>query len=402
MSTIPPTQPPGLNPAPPSVSPPPSAPISLRRVAVVVAILIVCGLLAGWLPRLRARRALAEETRKLNVATVQIVLPQRAEADLSEPLPAEIRAYFEAPIYARASGYLKRWVVDIGAQVRKDDLLAEIDTPELDEQLAQAKAELAQASAALDLARTTAARWRDLLKTASVSEQETAEKEADLELKEADVQGARANVSRLEALKGFAQVTAPFAGTITARETDVGQLVSASNGKELFRLAQLDPLRVYVQVPQNQSRAIAVGQKAELILNEMAGRKFDAHVVRTAGAIEPMSRTLLTELEVNNSRGEILAGSYAQVRFTDTVGEAALTLPANTLLFRKEGLQVAVVDPTGRVHLQSIKLGRDFGQKVEILAGVDAHDHVIMNPSDSLTSGDTVHIAESPDSVAEK
>jgi len=381
---------------------PPTTPVSLRRVAIVVGVLIVCGLIAGWLPRLRARRALAEETRKLNVSTVQVVMAQRAEADLSEPLPAEIRAYFEAPIYARASGYLKRWVVDIGAQVQKDQLLAEIDTPELDEQLAQAKAELAQASAALDLARTTAARWKDLLKTASVSEQETAEKEADLELKEANVRGARANVNRLEALKGFAQVTAPFAGTVTARETDVGELVSANNGKELFRLAQLDPLRVYVRVPQNQSRAIAVGQKAELVIGEMSGRKFDAHVVRTAGAIEPISRTLLTELEVNNSRGEILAGSYAQVRFTDTVGEAALTLPSNTLLFRKEGLQVAIVDATGKVALRSVKLGRDFGQTVEILAGVDAHDHVIMNPSDSLAAGANVHVAENPDSVAQQ
>lgn len=393
---------PAPNPVSPSNAPPPTKPVSLRRVAVVVAILIVCGLIAGSLPRLRARRALAEETRKLNVATVEVVMPQRSEADLSEPLPAEIRAYFEAPIYARASGYLKRWVVDIGAQVSKDQLLAEIDTPELDEQLAQAKAELAQAGAALDLARTTAARWKDLLKTASVSEQETAEKAADLELKQANVEGARANVSRLEALKGFAQVTAPFAGTITARETDVGELVSASNGKELFRLAQLDPLRVYVRVPQNQSRAISVGQKAELVLGEMAGRKFDARVVRTAGAIEPISRTLLTELEVDNSRGEILAGSYAQVRFTDTAGEAALTLPANTLLFRKEGLQVAVVDATGKVDLHSVKLGRDFGQTVEILAGVEAHDHVIVNPSDSLAAGANVHVAETPDSVAEK
>ncbi len=377
-------------------------PVRLGRIALIVAVLIAIGLVAGWLPRFRARHALAQETRESAVPTVQVVTARPGESALGTPLPAEIRAYFEAPIYARASGYLKHWEVDIGAQVQAGQLLAEIDTPEVDQQLAQARAELAQAQAALDLAKTTAARWTDLLKTSSVSEQETAEKQADLELKQANVSAAAANVARLEDLKGFARVTAPFAGTITARETDVGELVASTNGKELFRLAQVDPLRVYVRVPQSLSRAIAPGQKAELLLNEMAGHKFEAKVVRTAGAMEPNSRTLLTELEVNNSKGEILAGSYAQVRFTDTVGAPELTLPANTIIFRAQGLQVGVVDGNGKVELRSIQIGRDFGQSVEVLAGIDPHDRVIMNPSDSIATGDTVHVAESPQSVAQR
>jgi membrane fusion protein (multidrug efflux system) len=313
-----------------------------------------------------------------------------------------VQAFVEAPIYARASGYLKRWLVDIGDRVKAGQLLAEIDTPELNQQLEQARAEVAQAEAALNLAKTTAARWTDLLKTASVSEQETIEKQADLELKKANVDGARANLHRLEELKGFAKVTAPFDGTITARQTDVGQLIAAANGRELFRLAQINPLRVYVRVPQTMSHAIAPGQKAELILDQMPGHTFEAKVVRTAGAMDPGSRTLLTELEVDNSRGEILAGSYAQVRFTDTVVAPTLTLPANTLLFRSDGIRVGVVNGDGKVELRSIKLGRDFGQTIEILEGVAANDRVIMNPPDSLASGLKVRVVEPVKSVAEK
>jgi RND family efflux transporter MFP subunit len=317
-------------------------------------------------------------------------------------LPAEIAAYVEAPIYARASGYLKRWLVDIGDHVEPGQLLAEIETPELDQQLAQSKAELAEDNAALDLAGITASRWTDLLKTASVSEQETAEKLADLKLKSAVVEAARANVERLEDLKGFARVTAPFAGTITERNTDVGQLITAGNSRELFRLAQTSPLRVYVRVPQSMSQAVKTGQKADLSLNELPGRKFEAKVVNTAGAMEPNSRTLLTELEVDNSRGEILAGSYAQVRFTDTVGAPALTLPANTLLFGSKGMQVGIVGDDGKVKMRTITLGRDFGQSVEVVEGVTANDRVILNPADSLTDGVAVHIAEPLKTIAEK
>ena len=377
-------------------------PVRLMRVLFVTIVIILIGLSVGLIPRWFTHRALAQETHELAVTTVAVVSPAPGKSDFGVPLPAEVQAFVEAPIYARASGYLKRWLVDIGAPVKAGQLLAEIETPELDQQLAQAKAELAQNQAALDLAKITSARWTDLLKTASVSEQETAEKQSDLELKKANLDAALANLHRLEELKTFASLTAPFDGTITARRTDVGQLITAGSGRELFRLAQLNPLRVYVRVPQTLAHAITPGQTAELILDQSPGKKIAAKVVRTAGAMEPGSRTLLTELEVDNSRGESLAGSYAQVRFTDSVAAPTLTLPANTLLFRAEGVRVGVVDAGNKVELRAVKLGRDFGQTVEILEGVEAGDRVIMNPPDSLATGLAVRVAEPVKTVVAK
>ena len=391
-------------PSGPTTSPPQTSsptPVKLGRFALIASILIVIGLVVGFVPRWHARRVLAKETAENAVPFVAVVSPEPGKSDLGVPLPAEVQAYVEAPIYARANGYLKRWLVDIGEHVDAGQLLAEIDTPELDQQLEQAKAEVAQADASLALAKSTAERWTDLLKTASVSEQETAEKQADYELKKANLEAAHANLHRLEDLKSFARVTAPFAGTITARDTDVGQLIVAGSGHALFRLAQTNPLRVYVHVPQTLSREVESGQAAELIINELPGRKFEAKVVRTAGAMEPNSRTLLAELQVDNPQNEILAGSYAQVRFSDTAGNPALTLPASTLLFRSEGMQVGVVGDDGKVQVRSVKLGRDFGQTVEIVEGVGRGDHVIVNPPDSLQTGMIVRIAEAA-KVAEK
>jgi len=299
-------------------APPPAPPIRLGRYAVIAVVLIVIGLAIGLVPRWFSRRALARETAENAIQSVAVVSPSPGKSDMGVPLPAEVQAYVEAPIYARASGYLKKWDVDIGQHVEAGQLLAEIDTPEVDQQLEQAKAEVAQSDANLALAKSTSERWADLLKTASVSEQEAAEKSADYELKKADLEAARANLHRLEDLKSFSRVTAPFAGTITVRDTDVGQLITAGNGRPLFRLAQTNPLRVYVHVPQTLSRAIEVGQGAELSISELPGRKFEAKVVRTAGAMDPSSRTLLTELQVDNPKNEILSGSYAQVRFNDT------------------------------------------------------------------------------------
>jgi RND family efflux transporter MFP subunit len=284
--------------------------------------------------------------------------------------------------------------VDIGAAVEAGQLLAEIDTPELDQELARTRAELAQADAALGLARITAARWTELLKTASVSEQEAAEKQADLALKSATVEAGRANARRLEELQSFGRVTAPFAGVITARNIDLGDLISANSGRELFRLAQTRTLRVFVRVPQTAARSIAIGLTAELTLPELPGRVFAAKVARTAGAMEPGSRTLLTELEVDNAQGEIFAGSYAQVRFRELKQEAALTLPANTLIFRAEGPQVGVVNADGKVELRQVEVGRDFGPTIEILEGISLGDRVILNPADALVSGVTVRLAE--------
>jgi RND family efflux transporter MFP subunit len=376
--------------SPSSPSAPP--PVSLRRIAEIVVVLIVIGLVIGLVPRWRARHRLLAETRTDSVVTVNVISPTPSKSDLGTPLPAEVQAFVQATIHARASGYLKNWFVDIGDHVTNGQALAEIDTPELDQQLAQAKAELDQAQAALDLAKITADRWTELLKTASVSEQETAEKKADQVLKQANVEAARANLQRLDNLKNFDRVTAPFAGTITARNTDIGQLITAGSGPELFRLAQTDPLRVYVRVPQPFVHALAPGQKAELTLMELPGRVFTAEVTRTAGAVDPVSRTLQVELQLPNPRGEILAGSFAQVRFNEAAAPNGLTLSDNALIFRAQGMQVAVVGAQGRVSLHSVKLGRDFGNTVEVLDGLKIGDRVINNPPDSIADGMTVQV----------
>ena len=372
----------------------------LRNAAIVAAVLVVVGAVFGLVPRWQHRRVLAKETRDLAIQTVQVVSPMPGKPVVGLSLPAEVRPYVEAPIYARTSGYLKRFLVDMGAQVKEGDLLAEIDTPELNQELAQARAQLAQSDAALALAKITAARWAELLKTSSVSEQEAAEKQADLELKTANVEAARANVRRLEELHAFEKVTAPFAGTITARNTDVGQLITSAGGRELFRLAQTSTLRVFVRVPQTAARGVEAGQMAEFSIPELPGRVFPAKIVRTSGAMSADSRTLLTELAVDNSRGEILSGSFAQVRFTQSDIDSAPTLPANTLLFRAEGMQVGLVKADGTVELRNVTLGRDLGPMVEVLGGVTLGDRVILNPSDSLMSGATVRLADGTNGAA--
>lgn len=375
------------------------APLAAPRVhlflwAVVFLVLAGLAFVAGLLPRQRQRAGLALETRELAIPTVTVVSPRPADAPAALAMPGEIRPLTEAPIHARASGYLKRWLVDLGGKVEAGQLLAEIDTPELNQELAQVRAQLAQVQAALDLAKTTAARWAELLRTASVSEQEAAEKQADLALKQATVEAARANVRRLEELQSFDRVLAPFAGVITARRVDTGDLIKADAGIELFRLAETHKLRVFVRVPQSVAPRMAAGVAAELRIPELPGRVFPARVARTAGMLAADSRTLLTELEVDNARGEILPGSYVQVIFPDDKPAAALTLPANTLLFHAEGTLVGVVLPGNTVELRKVKLGRDFGPVLEIIFGVVATDRVILNPSDSLVAGSTVRVIE--------
>lgn len=361
---------------------------------MTLAVLVLLGaFIAGLVPRLAHRSELVKETAELSTPTVEVVSAAPGKATASLILPAEVHAFVEAPIYARASGFLKHWYVDIGAHVQAGELLADIDTPELDQQLSGAKAELAQAEAASSLAKITADRWAALLKTASVSEQENAEKQADLKLKIAAVDTAKANVQRLADLQSFTHVTAPFTGTITARVIDVGDLISS--GKELFRLADTTKLRVFVRVPQTASQSMSTGIEAELNVPELPSKKFTAKVVRTAGAIDANSRTLLTELEVANRDGEILPGSYAQVSFGDVKQDPALVLPATTLLFR-DGVQVAVVGKDGKVDIRTIEEGRDFGKTVEVVSGITSADRVINNPSDALTPGMTVRVAEAP------
>jgi len=386
--------------AAPALNPPiPGDNISRQKLgllAIILLLLLVLAVLGGLIARSRQRDSLRAETRSLAISTVTVVSPAPSNPLEALTLPAEVKSYMEASIYARANGYLKRWLVDLGSEVQAGQLLAEIDTPEIDQGLAQARAELTQAEAALALAKITANRWADLVKTSGVSEQENAEKQADLTLKTAMVGAAHANVRRLEEMQSFEKVLAPFDGAITMRRTDVGELVSPGAAKELFHLAKTSTLRVFVHVPQTAARGVAPGQSAELTIPEIPGRIFPAKVARVSGMLAADSRTLLVELEVDNAKGEILVGSYAQVRLTEAKVEAVQTLPSNTLLFRAEGPQVGIVHADGKVELRPVMLGRDFGPTVEVLSGVSAEDKVILNPADSLVSGTTVRVAETP------
>jgi len=373
---------------------PARSPVKLWLTVAVAAALIAVAVVAGLIPRWRQQTELGGVTRELAIATVTVVSPRPGQPASGLPLPAEIKPQVEAPIYARANGYLKRRLVDIGAHVEAGQLLAEIDAPELNQELERAQGQLAQAEAALGLSKLTAERWAGLVKTASVSEQDNAEKQADFRLKTASAESARAEVRRLKELESFTRITAPFAGIITARNIDVGDLIAAGTSKELFHLAQTRKLRVFVEVPQAMARSIRTGQTAEMTVPELPGRTFPPKVIRTAGVMASDSRTLLVELELDNPKEEILAGGYAQVRFTEAKMKAALTLPTNTILFRPEGPQVGIVQSDGKVELRTVKLGRDFGQTIEILAGVSPGDRVIVNPSDSLATGAAVSVAQ--------
>ena len=371
----------------------PSNPV--RKAGIIVALLVLGGLIIGFLPHWRQRREAQADTDQLAIPTVSVVSPQRGKAAGGLVLPAEIRPWLEASIFARANGYLKNWIADIGAHVEAGQLLALIETPDLDQQLEQARAELVLAQANLHLAQSTDDRWQELLKTSSVSEQAAVEKAAARETAAASVEASRANVRRLEELVSFQRVVAPFAGTVTIRAVDVGDLVVAgSGGSQLFHLAQTDKLRVYVRVPEPDALGIAPGQEAALTTPESPGQEFAAKVVTTSEAISPASRTLLTELEVDNSKHQILPNSFGEVRFRLSSSDAPMTLPSAAVLFRAQGLQVAVVRPDDTIDLRKVQIGRDFGQDVEILSGVASTDRVVANPSDSLLAGIKVRIAK--------
>ena len=384
-------------PATPRLTAPQPTEVEQKRfpiVTVVIVLLLAIGVGVGLIQRAHRRAGLREDMRELGVPTVVVISPTPGKAGAGPVLPAEVKPFVEAPIYARANGYLKRWVADLGDEVKAGQLLAEIDTPELNQELAQSKAQLQQAEASLELAKITGARWAELLKTSSVSEQEAAEKQADLAFKSATVEAARANVRRLEEVQSFAKVTAPFDGTITQRRTDVGDLIRADSGRELFRLAQIKTLRVYTHIPQSAAAGVRAGQMAEVTFPEMPGRAFPAKIVRTSGALNAETRTLLMEMALDNSKGEILSGSYAQARLIDVQPGATLTLPSNCVLLRAGGPVVGVVLKGNRVEMRHVQLGRDFGQTIEILGGLAVTDAVIANPSDFLADGIAVRVAE--------
>ncbi len=365
--------------------------------AVVTAAVIV---VAGLLPRIQARTALRRETAEMAVPAVVVVQPKRSAPAQEIVLPANVQAFADAPIYARTNGYLKRWYVDIGTRVKEGQLLAEIDTPEVNQQLRQSRADLATAQANLNLSKITSERYAGLLMSDSVSKQEADNAAGDYEAKQANLQSAQANVKRLEELKSFQKIYAPFSGVITARNTDIGALIdSGSSGgvrTELFHIVQPDKLRVYVSVPQIYSQAAKPGLTAELTLSEFPGRPFVGKLVRTANAIDPTSRTLLVEIAVNNPIGQLFTGSYAEVHLKLPTAAAAFILPVNTLLFRSEGLRIAAVGDGQHVELRPITLGHDFGSEVEVIAGLNGGENVIVNPPDSLVTGETVRIAQTP------
>jgi RND family efflux transporter MFP subunit len=345
-------------------------------------------------------QVLAEQTERMTVPYVSVIHATPVNGSSEMVLPGTLKAYVESPIYARTNGYLKKWYKDIGSRVKSGEILAEIDTPEVDQQLAQARADLSTAQANVTLSEITAARYQDLLKTESVSRQDADNANGDLAAKRAMVQSAEANVKRLEDTESFKRVYAPFSGVITARNVDPGTLINAGNGglatKEMFDLAQIDPIRVYVSVPQSFGPSIHTGAKACLTLAELTGRNFCGTVVRTANAIDPSTRTLLTEVDVPNPSGTLLPGAYAQVHFDVRLSGQRLSLPINALLFRPEGTLAAVVGEDSRLVMKPITIGRDFGNAVEVLEGIEQADRVVINPPDSLQPGEQVNITPRP------
>jgi RND family efflux transporter MFP subunit len=367
-------------------------------IAAIVAFVIVAAIvIAGILPRVRARTALRKETAEMAVPTVSVVQPKRAAPAQELVLPANVQAFADSPIYARTNGYLKRWYVDIGARVKRGQLLAEIETPEVDQQLRQARADLATAEANLGLSKITADRYADLLKTDSVSKQEADNAAGDYAAKKATVDSSKANVERLQQMQSFEKIYAPFDGVITARNTDIGALIDSGSAggtrTELFHMAQPDKLRVYVNVPEAYSQAARPGLTADLTLAEFPGRRFQGKLVRTANAIDQTTRTLLVEIDVDNPSGTLFSGAYAEVHFKLPSATSTFILPVNTLLFRAEGLRVATVTDGQHAELRPITIGHDFGNEVEVVSGLSGNESIVVNPPDSLASGQQVRIA---------
>jgi len=378
-----------------------------RGVLIAVAALILVGALVagGIVPRLKARAALRKETTDLAIPNVTVIHPKQGAPHQELVLPGNIQAFTDAPIYARTNGYLKKWYVDIGTHVKSGQLLAEIDTPEVDQQLEQARANLNTAQANYRLSQITANRYQELRNTDSVAKQDVDNAVGDFQAKAAMVASAEYQVKYLEQLESFKRIYAPFDGVITARNTDIGQLIdSGSSGgvaKSLFQIAATRILRVYVSVPQQYSLAAKPGLSADLTLIEFPGRDFKGKLVRNAEAISTSSRTLLVEVDVDNPTGELLPGAYAEVHLKLPADVPTFILPVSSLIFRSEGLQAAVVTEGSHATLVPITLGRDFGNEVEVVSGLTGQETIITNPPDSIVSGELVRVvapAKGPES----
>jgi membrane fusion protein, multidrug efflux system len=365
-------------------------------IGAVLLVLITAGAVT-FLNRSGEADALAKETEAVAVPTVAVVQPQAESGNDELVLPGNLLAFEESPIFARTNGYLLRWYKDIGSKVQKGELLAAIDTPEVDQELSQARATREQVKSALDLAKISADRWANLRKSDSVSQQEADQQASGYQQGQANLAAAEANVRRLEQLESFKNVYAPFSGVLTRRNVDPGALINSgagATGKELFDIARVDPLRVYVSVPQAYAPSMNVGVKAAVTLQEFPGQKFSGVIARTADAIDPATRTLNTEVDVPNKDGKLLPGSFGQVHFATGTSVPRITIPVNAMLFRAEGPRAAVVDKDGKVHLQPISIGRDFGATLEILGGLEVSDQIIINPADSIEEGQKVHVAK--------
>ncbi|HEY2658112.1 MAG TPA: efflux RND transporter periplasmic adaptor subunit [Caulobacteraceae bacterium] len=370
-------------------------PRHLKAVGVAALCVAAAVVALGVINRVHADQTLTTWTKEQAIPVVQTVSLGGDKDDGTLVLPGDIQAFNDAPIHARVSGYLKKWYVDIGAPVKAGQILAEIDTPDLDQQLAQARADLGTAVANHHLAETTAQRWAGLLAQDAVSHQDADAKDGDLAAKTALVASAQANVQRLQALESFKRITAPFGGVVTARSTDVGALINVGGPADipLFSVADEHRLRIYVRVPQSYSADIRPGMTASFTVPQYPGRTFTANLATTADAIAPQSGTLLVQLQIDNADSALKPGGYAQVRFQLPADGGALQAPANALMFRDSGMAVAVVGPDGRVVIKPIAVGRDLGSTVEIAAGLSRGDRVIVNPPDSLRPGDQVKIA---------
>ena len=371
---------------------------TLRRAGVLtVAVLVGLGLLAGRtvFSRISNARALEAQVAERNKMYVRVTTPKSGAEAQTVVLPGTLQGYVQAPISARASGYLKKWHKDIGSRVNQGELLAELETPETDQQLAQAVAARQQAASSLALASSTLARWEALKKRDVVSEQELEEKKSADAQARANLAAADANVERLRQMESFKRVVAPFSGVVTRRNVDVGDLIDAGGGagRALFILSQTDPLRVYVNVPQSYAHLVKPGQQVAVTQQELRGQTFKGEIVRTAGAIDASTRTMQVEVVLQNAEGTLLPGAYVQVALP-LQGTGALTVPTNVLLLRGEGPRVAVVGADGKVKLRAVKIGRNLGEVVEILDGVGPNDKLVLNPSDSMNDGDTVVISQ--------
>lgn len=363
---------------------------------LIVIVLVILGAFTLF-QRRSQYQALAKETETLAIPTVAVMHASVESAEEDLVLPGAMQAYVESPIYARTNGYLKKWYHDIGSRVRQGELLTDIDTPEVDQQLSQARADLNTAQANANLSKITATRYQELIKTDGVSKQEVDNAVGDLEAKVANVKSAEANVRRLEELESFKHIYAPFSGVITRRNVDTGTLINAGNGgvsQQLFSLAQTDPIRVYVSVPEAYAPSIRAGLGAYLELTQYPGQKFEGKVVRTAESIDVGTRTLLTEVDVPNHNGALLPGGYSQAHLQVKVTGARLAVPVNALLFRSEGLRAVVVDANHKTHLKPLTIGRDYGTTLEVLQGLDPNDWIVLNPADSLEEGQEVRVKE--------